>query len=310
MLSRRLIVIFLVLVLAFFGLGQALASPTLPSPVGIDKSGIWLQNATEASWFVWNNELYYVYTDRNLSGSSTQMKIVKPTFSGDKITGQTDIATFGSGYGCQDVYVDSGTLYVFATSCKMDFTHKNNSIVRFSSTDLTTWSGPTSLVPMGASAQVYNVSIDKNTSTNNWIMSFEYKAGAGTDFACQWLQSGSLTGSWSGVGGATTGSCHELKYLNGVYYQWVVGNITSPRTEYHTWLMKSTNLTNWTTSRITVLQPEKSYEDMNTTDIDLQEFDGKLYGLYMTGDQNTYMRLTYLTFNGSLAEFIDAYQEP
>src|SRR3990167_10907051 len=149
--------ILYLLLLAVFGVllgviifrGGPEAASTLAADQTITKSGVWLQNATEASWFVWNSELYYIYTNRPATGPATNMKIIK-------FSDQSVVATFGTDYGCQDVLVDNGTLYVFATKCYMDFTHTGNSIVKFTSTNLTTWSGPTTIYTAESSGQVYN----------------------------------------------------------------------------------------------------------------------------------------------------------
>lgn len=287
------------------------STPTLPQPMAIDRTGTWLQNAAESSGFVWNNELYYVYTDRNLSGSSTQMKIVKPTLDGNgKITGQTDIATFGLGYGCQDALVDSGTLYVFATNCKMDSSHRGNTVVMFKSTNLTTWTGPTTIKTLDSSKQAYNVAVTKNSGGYTTV-SYDTQSSAGN--VTYFLWSNDYT-SWGQPGGSlAVDGLADMYFLNGRYYIWFTDHLNSP-TKYGTNMLYSTNLTTWNWSRIPVLWPgyyaHGSWEDINTTDFDATEFNGRVYIFYLTSDQSTYMRLTYAIFNGSMAQYIEAMQQP
>lgn len=302
---KKLLIGVLLLATALFSIATVKGTPTFPQQVGINRTGVVLQNATEASGFVWNNELYYVYTDRNVAGTTAQMKVVKPTLdSNGLITGQTTISTFGSGYGCQDVNVAGGTLYVFATNCRMDFTHKGNSIVKFTTTDLTNFSGPTTIKTADANTQYYNLSATYNTSTSEYLIAYEQKS-TGNVWSVRFIASYDNS-TWVNSGGSWDKSPPEIKYVNGSYYIW--GGI--PVNGQGVVQIAKTNLGTFTNSRITVLRPEKSWEDINTTDLDLVEFDGKVYGFYMVGDQTTYMRLTYFTYNGSLAQYIEAYQQP
>lgn len=280
-------------------------TPTFPQQIGINRTGVVLQNATEASGFVWNNELYYVYTDRDVAGTTAQMKIVKPALdSNGLITGQTNIATFGSGYGCQDVDVHGSTIYVFATGCKMDLSHMGNSIVKFSSTNLTTWSGPTTIKTMPSNRQAYNVSATENPNTGEYLVAYE-STSAAYDWSTKFIASLNAT-TWVDSGGSWTQTPPEIKYVNNSYYIWG-GKVVNGQGQT---VMAKTDQGTFTQSRIVAIKPIMEYEDINTTDLDLVEFNGKVYGFYMVGDQSTYMRLTYFTFNGTLAQYVEAYQQP
>lgn len=276
---------------------------SLPINQKIDRSGVWLQDATEASGFVWNNEFYYVYTDRDFANTTRQMKIIK--WSDGSV-----VSTFGSGYGFQGVIVDSGTLWVYATTGNSSA----HAIVGFKTTDLTTWTSLGTVYSLTSSYQVFNISVTKNGS--NFIMTYEFLGPGYTGFACGFLTSsngtsysptGTPLGLVSGVGQIC--SCPCLRYVGGTYYFWTTTPLSSP-TRYHTWMAKSTNLSSWTWSRLTTLRPVLEFEDINTSDVDLTEFDGKVYGIYATGDQQTYQRLTYFTYDGTLAQYIQAYQQP
>lgn len=269
-------------------------TPTFPQNMGLQRSNVWLGNATEGSWFVWSSELYYVYTDRPFNGSSLQMKIIK--FSDKSV-----VSTFGSGYGYQDVVVDNGTLYVFAVASS------SQSIVKFTSTDLTTWSSATTIKTLSAGNTVYNISATKNST--EVVLAYEYLPSGGS-FTIGFIKSSDYS-TWSDTGTALSGGylCPELLYVNSNYYM-LVGSHISSVGQWHTWMAKSSGLSTWSWSRLTVLRPVFEFEDINTTDADVIEFDGKVYVMYMVGDQNTYMRLTYATFDGTLSQFVEAFQQP
>jgi hypothetical protein len=304
---KGLLIVLLILAISSLPLR---ATPVFPAPMSINRSGTWLQNAAEGSWFVWNSELYYVYTDRNLSGSTTQMKVVKPTLdSGGNITGQTDIATFGSGYGCQDVIVDSGTLYVFASNCKMDFTHLGNSIVKFSSTNLTTWTGPSTIYTAEASGQIYNAAIGKDAS-GNFVLGYDLHNPSwyAEYFVTRFATSTNLT-SWSNVGTASyvwrNHGCADLQYVNGAWHIWGFNEVGS------SWSIisaRTTDFLSFANSRIPTIKPVYEYEDINTSDPDMIEFGGKTYIMYLASDQTSYMRLSYATFPGTISQLADVYQ--
>lgn len=273
-------------------------TPTLPLKTTIDRSGQWIQNATESSFFEWGGALYYIYTDRDLSGSTKQMKVVR--FSDGAV-----IATFGSGYGCQDALVDSGTLYVFATGCWMDYGHQQNSIVKFTSTDLTTWSSPSTIYTPEATAQLYNVGVTKDGS--NWLISYDvHNVNWYTDyFVSRFLTSTNGT-SWTDVGSSNVLRGYgavDPHIIGGTYYLFANQSDTIHQTK----LFSTTNFSTYTKSRLSVLKPTFEYEDINTTDVDLYEFGGKTYIMYMTGDQTTYVRMTYATYDGTIAQLIDIY---
>lgn len=273
------------------------ATPTFPHNQKIDKSGVWLANAVEASWFIWSNELYYVYTNRNISGSSTEMKVVRWS---DKAV----ISTFGSGYGCQDVLVDSGTLYVFATNCKMDYTHTGNSIVKFTSSNLTSWSGPSTIYTVESSSQIYNVAV---THGSEYVIAFEIHNPYWYNeyFVIRFLGSSSPGSGYTSKGDShvlVDNSCPDIHYVNSKYYIWS-GQDERSHSSY------TTNFSTFTTSVLPTIKPVHEYEDIFTSDPDLIEFDGKVYIFYGTGNQTTYFRLTYATYDGTLAQLIDAYQQ-
>lgn len=277
------------------------STPTLPANMAIEKSGTWLQNATEASWFIWNNELYYMYANRPMAGPATNMKIVK-------FSDQSVVATFGTDYGCQDALVDNGTLYVFATKCYMDFTHKGNAIVMFTSTNLTTWSSPTTIYTSGSYEQIYNVGVGKDTS-GNIVLGYDIHNPSwyAEYFVTRFITTTNYT-AWSNVGTASyvwhDHGCIDLQFVNGTWHVWGFNDM--PGGGWNTVSAKTTDFLNFTGEGVTIA-PVFEYEDINTTDPDLIEFDGKVYIIYMVGDQSTYARLTYATYDGTLAEFAEAY---
>lgn len=292
-----------VLILGAVTVGHS--TPTLPLNQKLEKSGMWLQNATESSWFVWNNELYYIYANRSIAGPAINMKIIK-------FSDQSVVATFGTDYGCQDVLVDGGTLYVFATKCYMDFSHTANSIVKFTSTDLTNWSGPATIYTGGSYEQIYNVGVGKDASGNVVIgYDIHNPSWYAEYFVTRFITSTNYT-TWSNIGTASNvwhgHGCADLKFVNGAWYIW--GFSDMPGGGWATISAKTTDFLNFTNSKIPTIKPVHEWEDINTTDPDLIEFDGKVYISYMTGDQSTYARLTYATYEGTLAQLIDVYQQP
>jgi len=261
----------------------------------IERTGIMLQDAAESSWFIWGGEKYYVFTDRDAVGTSRQMKIVR-------FSDNTVISTFGTGYGCQDAVVQGGTLYVFATNCFMDFSHAGNSIVRFSTTNLTTWSSPTTIYTAESQAQIYNLSVVKNPDQYTIAYEIHRSSGYSAYFNIRFLQSLDAT-TWISNGTdhiLADQSCPDLHWSDGKYYIF-----TGHRS--NTVVSSTNDLFNFSTSRLPVLKPIYEFEDDHTSDPDLIEDSGKVYILYSVNDQSTYMRETYATYNGTMAQLLSIY---
>lgn len=224
---KRILFLLAILVVLVGGVFYQLkATPTLPLNQTIDRSGVWQQAATERTFFTWGGTLYYVYTDRDLSGSTKQMKIVRES-------DQAVISTFGSGYGCQDAIVDSGTLYVFATNCFMDYSHQQNSIVKFTTTNLTSWSGPTTIYTMESTGQTYNVGVGSDGAGNFLITYDVHNAYWYADyFLTRFLTSTNLS-SFTDVGASNAHNLGGYMEDSGVLGYQLAGARTNGTTQFY-----------------------------------------------------------------------------
>lgn len=282
---------------------SAVGTPTID--MQIYRSGKWLQNTAEGSWFVWGGQLYYVYTARNNDASQKIMKIVR-------FSDNVEIVSFANGFGFQSVIVIDGVLYIFASDVSWENANAGwgSKIVRFATPDLVNFFGPDTILQMPSNRMVVNTTIARNGNT--YVLGYESKVNGGswdtrfltsTDFN-NWSATGSVLTTPPGVG-SSDASCPYLTFIDGYYYIWVATTLPGPK--YVVPLARSANLTSWSWSRLYTIKPIFEFEDINTTDLDFIEYNNEVYLLYTVSDQQTYQRITYAKFKGIFVELVQAY---
>lgn len=98
---------------------------------------------------------------------------------------------------------------------------------------------------------------------------------------------------------------------DGLWYQFMQSAQVNP-TRYFVSYERSTDRVHWTASPTTVLTPDDmpQIEGINNSDIRTLEFNGNVYVVYLSGDQQTWSNIRLAVFFGSLAQFRASFTWP
>jgi hypothetical protein len=297
-------------------------------------------NMVETSPIVFNNKLYRYETVRSEHASNT---------TGDTYSRFVDVAagtttpSFAAGYHLGSTFVKDGTMYVYGVPG-----WGASTICEFSSTDLQTWSSPRPVLEQPTDWKIYNTSVCK--AQGRYVMAFEVGAPAsvvGTPFTTRFAESTDLI-DWTllpeenGVYSKDKYvACPTLRFLDdGYFYMIHLEHILSPRS-FEPHIVRSKDLVNWESSPMNpVMQfsaedkqtgnPEshphfhpngdptqaqldhiEEIVNCNNSDVDLCEFDGKVYLYYSWGNQ--YANGNFLAeavYDGTLDSFLRGFFEP
>jgi alpha-L-fucosidase len=256
----------------------------------IVKSHVILDSANmESTPFVWQGKLLYLISNRVTTGD---LSIVD-------FETNTVIVSFAQDYFFSSAMVYNNTLYITAM--------KDNTIWIMSTTDLINFSTPIKVVSF---TNCYNSSLCYNPDSNKFIL--VYEVDKPRSFSIRFMESTDLI-NWTETGSfdiGTYSACPTIRYINGYYYLWYLfisgGEPGNVNPWYVTNITRSTDLINWQYSYTDFLSPD-SQEQNNTSDMDLCEFNGKVYILYSIGNQTTWASVTYAIFTGTLQELVNHY---
>ncbi|MCL5099428.1 MAG: hypothetical protein M1608_18220 [Candidatus Omnitrophica bacterium] len=235
-------------------------------------------------------------------------------------------APFAKGYVFGSAFVYGGTVYVSATS-KETGLHRDR-IQIFASNDLHRWDSWTALDLPGFS--ICNTSICR--ATNNFVMMFEIDKPveqAGVPFTARFATSAELR-HWE----LTPPECvyakdrytapHCLRYADGYFYDFYLEACPG---WYETRLVRSKDLVHWEASplnpvlrpndddkkianpKLTPAQRERIAKlgNVNNSDMDLCEYQGKVIIIYCWGNQTDEGNLGEAFYSGSLEQFLKAW---
>ncbi len=231
-------------------------------------------------------------------------------------------APFAQGYVFTSAFVDGDTLYVTGTSTEKGWTGQRVEV--FASRDLKRWENWTALDLDGFG--ICNTSICKGG--DRYVMMFEIHkptAQAGTAFTARFATSEDLR-KWS----LTEPECvfakdrytapHCLRYLEGHYYNFYL----EAHDGYEMRVVRSKDLIHWEPSPLNpvlkassedklIANPELTVDqrhriakakDINNSDIDFCEHEGRLVIYYSWGNQQGEEFLAEAVYEGTTAEFL------
>ena len=275
----------------------------------------------ESTPVVFNGKLYrYEYIH----------KFYKPNKTGDTYFRFIDVETgtatpaFAAGYHLGNAYAQDGTMYVYGIAG-----WGNSHIQVFRSTDLVSWETQTALDIPGWG--LYNNSVCE--ARDRYIMAFEVGEPpeiAGKRFTTRFAESTDLL-NWELMPEQYVytkekySACPALKYIDGIYY--MIYLEARPGPEYESHMVRSRDLIEWENSPFNpVLQhspedkrianPNLSEEqkegiakakNINNSDMDLCEFEGKVIIYYSWGNQNYVDHLALAEYEGSLESFLKGF---
>jgi hypothetical protein len=235
----------------------------------------------------------------------------------DCATGRTT-PQFAKGWCFANAFVEGDTVYVTGT-------RPGKEVQMWASKDLEHWDTWTALdLPR---FQIFNTSIAK--AGDKFVMMFEIgepKEQAGVAFTARFATSSDLK-HWA----VTPPECvyakdrytapHCLRYLDGYYYDFYLESIHGG---YEQFLVRSKDLIHWEPSplnpvlrasdadrqirnpKLTPLQRQRiaTAKNLNNSDMDFCEYQGRLVIFYSWGNQQGVEHLAEAVYEGSLADFL------
>lgn len=214
---------------------------------------------------------------------------------------------FAYNYG--SAIVENDTVHIFASSGE---DHANH-IVTATSTDLLSWSAPTTVFTVGANQKVYNSSVAKTDT--GFVMTIEiHEEGYQVWWQNQFLASTDLI-TWSSFGGVYApvdaslngAACPTIRYSNGWYY--IVSLRARPSIEnhsqYYTIILRSRDLVTFEeSSKLVLTSAGRTDEGTNNSDFDFFELNGRMIIVYLVGDQVTFGFMKQGFYEGTFEQFV------
>jgi hypothetical protein len=272
---------------------QEVASPaSFKSPL-LHKDGVWLQGGLETAVVVFNGELLAITFLREILGSAGFLLRVSHYLGGHVLAEHP----WPGGMGC--AVVKGGVIHIFGNT---DWAKPGNKIIHSTLGADFTPSAPTDALLMNASDKpfkFYNTSI--TADQNGFRMVVETTSG--TFFA----RSTDLD-TWSFHGGELNAGkyigCPSIHYISGTHWLTYLHHMGDGR--YETRVAHSKDDCFTFTYGKALLSPEP-FDGLNCSDVDMVEFNGKVYGVFLDGDQSTWGRLRRWGYEGSLAQMFSDY---
>lgn len=221
------------------------------------------------------------------------------------------------------------TLHVFAS----EGTDRDwfQSIWRFSSTDLKTWTRELAVEREGAE-HLFNVSVTRGEPTRGEGAQQEGTGGEGTrgnggyvmayesslpvKFCFKFARSDDLA-RWEKIPGlvfAGTGdeysACPVLRYVRPYYHVIYLHEAPAGKTGWVSFAARSRDLVDWELSPRNPILEAGPGEGTNNSDVDLFEHEGNTYLFYATGDQATWGAVRPAMFPGTVAELFESLYPP
>ncbi len=308
--SVILLFLFTSTILAFLFLNNkksdiiTIEQPVIKNFKGINKQADILGNYVESTPFVWKNELKYLTINRELNSN-------EPTLSIFDFKTKSKIIDFGRGINLASALVKDEILYIYGTK---KWGQKGESeLYVLSSTDLQTFTEPELIYKAPAGLSFFNNTVTYNDKEKKFIMALETDEDNLAAFSIRFFESNDNK-NWKPVHDQVFGknvyvACPAIKYLNNNYYMWyLVERRNDPNCQtcltYVVNLAQSSDLINWKISNHDFLVPNPPHEGINSSDMDLTEFDNQVYIFYSVGDQATWTKLKYATYNGNLDQLV------
>ena len=255
-------------------------------------------------------------------------KMPKPHFHFLSKGGGGYTPEFAQGFQMGSAHVEGDRAYVYGVdACGAEAIHV------FWSDDLKQWTSQVALEMPGWG--IYNTSVCKGP--DGFVMAFEVgepQDVAGVRFTIYFARSDDLL-NWKFMGMDRVYSkdrytaCPAIRYHDGFYYMFYLEEIRPPAggVSYQTYLVRTADFLNWQPSPLNpvlrasdedraiacpVLTPEQCDRiskagNINNSDIDLCEHDGRVVIYYSWGNQSGTEHLGLAHFDGTLAEMLEAF---
>jgi hypothetical protein len=295
-----------------------------PGPPVITKLGTVGVDLVETTPIVFGGTLYRLQWEQR---TGKRFPPATGYFDFVNVSAGTHTAAFAAGWQFGSAYVENGTVYVTGANSS------RNIVKMWTSRDLETWTESTAL-NLPSSYTIFNTSICK--AGDKYVMAYEIgtpASEAGRPFTARFATSTDLK-TWT----VTSTDCvyakdrytapHCLRWLNGYYYLFYLEDFTKSNKGYQTYVVRSKDLIAWESSphnpvlsasaddrkiasgtSFTAAEKNRiaTAGDINNSDIDFCQYDGRLVIYYSWGNQKGIEHLAAAVYNGTEAEFLEAW---
>lgn len=304
-LSMRLFLFAIV----FLGFAVPAYSSTYTTPPHVQKVE---RTFWEHDPFTLDGELYRAGFKRSWTGWSDHAVIIEKYDDAKEVFYKVGEMTWDNALG--SVHVKDGELWVFGTTD----TRNNGNSVKRRQVDTTTWAwagAEINVYTAPSNVTLYNTSVTRGP--DKWVIAYETDEPGAAAFSLRFLQSADFS-TWTAQGGlfhsAFYSACPSINYVGGgwyiVTYMWNNGGtyetaIARTR-DFVTLQTFQGNPSNGLTAYQQLLSPD-GHEGQNNSDFAMTEYDGRVYMIYLTGDQSTWGGRGEAWFNGTLQQFYNTY---
>lgn len=260
--------------------------------------------------FVLNGELYRAGFKRNWTQWTDHSVIIEKYDDVKNVFYK--VAELGWENALGSTHVKNGELYIFGTT---NTGETGNSIkVRKVNVDTWAWDGPEINVYTAPSGvKIYNTSVTRGS--DKWIIAYE--TDEGVPFSLRFLKSSDFS-NWSKLGdlfhSTFYSACPSIDYVgNGNYivtYMWLNGGkwetAIARTSDFSTLETFQGNPSSGLSAYQQLLSPD-GHEGNNNSDFAMSEYNGKVYMVYLIGDQSTWGSRGEAWFNGTLQQLYNTY---
>lgn len=274
-----------------------------PGPALLNKIDVkWVPNAVEATPIIWNNQILVAYNPRksgNLAIADSGTIYFK-----EWTTGNIVASCPSQGLILISAIVYNSKIYIFGSDT-------GNSVLRMmSSTDLVHWQTAQTVMGPFPGYTIYNSSVTQDATGFMFAVEHTGPGFASFDpafYHCTNLDSPSFAGSVGNLLPNQYTACPTIRYMSDGYYYCTY--LVKSGGQYKTTISRSQTCktSQWTNSQYYVIQPTLADEGINTSDMDLCEFNGQTYVVYADGDQATWADIRQATWNWSNLAYLQSF---
>ncbi len=262
-----------------------------PTPEGtpsfITRQGMLVDGIMESTPFIWHGQLLSMVSAREFG----ELRIYN---------GSTLLHSTVSPLALASAIVVNNTLYAFGVS-------NQKHISMQSTTDLINWTSPQLVLTAPTGHTYFNNSITATPA--GYVMALETCEPNTTCFNARFFESNDLV-NWTPIGSIMEpyayAACPTIRFINGQYYIFYLAQFGE---YFATVVSRSTDLMTFTKGNLVVVSTRyhEGTEGINASDMDLVEYNGKVYINYADGDQLTWTNIRRATYDGTLDQFVNEF---
>lgn len=283
---------------------------------GIRKLGTVQYHLVEVSPFVHQHKLLIFESVRprtpdNTHGGKHYLRIrelhdgTRDVQSAEEFAVGRALCEFGEGFTFGVPFVWEGKIFIYASLAVKET--ESDDIHLFWSEDMKNWQQ--SMVIPGSHERLFNSSVCR--AEDRFVMSYETNDRAYPAFTIKFAESKDLL-HWTKIpvdkaiyGTDRYTACPSIRFVDGMFYMFYLERPTEEWC-FETYLTRSADLLHWEQSPVNPILAPTPDEDINNSDIDFTEFNGRMVIYYSWGSQRGEERLAHATFDGGLREWLRA----